>query len=63
MGTTLTGTKKGNNVYGDINFNNDNLFISSSDNVGVGTSTPSHKLDVSGSGRFTNGLTVTGSIR
>jgi hypothetical protein len=31
-------------------------------NVGIGTSTPSYKLDVSGSGRFTNGLTVTGSL-
>jgi hypothetical protein len=31
-------------------------------NVGIGTSTPSTSLDVSGSGRFTNGLTVTGSI-
>jgi hypothetical protein len=29
---------------------------------GIGTSTPSSSLDVSGSGRFTNGLTVTGSL-
>jgi hypothetical protein len=30
--------------------------------VGIGTATPSSLLDVSGSGRFTNGLTVTGSF-
>ena len=30
--------------------------------VGVGTTTPSYKLDVSGSGNFTNNLTVTGSF-
>jgi len=29
--------------------------------VGIGTATPSSSLDVSGSGRFTDGLTVTGS--
>ena len=32
-----------------------------SGNVGIGTTTPSHKLDVSGSGNFTDGLTITGS--
>jgi hypothetical protein len=31
-------------------------------NVGIGITTPSHKLDVSGSGRFTDGLTITGSV-
>jgi len=30
-------------------------------NVGIGTITPSYKLDVSGSGNFTDNLTVTGS--
>ena len=30
-------------------------------NVGIGTTSPSYKLDVSGSGNFTDGLTVTGS--
>lgn len=30
--------------------------------VGIGTSTPSSLLDVSGSGRFTNGLTISGSL-
>ena len=31
-------------------------------NVGIGTSTPSFSLDISGSGRFTGDLTVTGSL-
>lgn len=30
--------------------------------VGIGTSTPAYKLDVSGSGRFTSGLNITGSL-
>ena len=37
------------------------LFVSQS-RVGVGTETPTTNLDVSGSGRFTNGLSLTGSI-
>ena len=31
-------------------------------NVGIGRTSPGYKLDVSGSGNFTDGLTVTGSI-
>jgi len=31
-------------------------------NVGIGTTTPAYKLDVSGSGNFTGDLTVTGSL-
>ena len=31
-------------------------------NVGIGTTSPAFNLDVLGSGRFTNGLTVTGSL-
>ena len=31
-------------------------------NVGIETSSPSYKLDVSGSGRFTSGVIVTGSL-
>jgi hypothetical protein len=31
-------------------------------NVGIGTSTPQAGLDVNGSGRFTNGLTITGAL-
>ena len=38
------------------------LYISASGEIGVNTLDPQHKLDVSGSGRFTHGLTVTGSF-
>jgi hypothetical protein len=37
------------------------LFVSQS-RVGIGTETPTTNLDVSGSGRFTNGLSLTGSV-
>ena len=37
------------------------LFVSQS-RVGVGTETPTTNLDVSGSGRYTNGLSLTGSV-
>ncbi len=41
---------------------NEALYIRSNTNVGISTNTPNYKLDVSGSGNFTNGLTVTGSL-
>jgi hypothetical protein len=36
--------------------------ITNTGNFGIGTTSPSSTLDVSGSGRFTNGLIVTGSL-
>jgi hypothetical protein len=41
---------------------NNILFVSGSGNVGIGTGTPVTTLDISGSGRFTNNLTITGSF-
>jgi hypothetical protein len=38
------------------------LRITSTNNVGIGTTSPTYKLDVSGSARITNGLSVTGSL-
>ena len=38
------------------------LTISTANLVGIGTTTPSSRLDVSGSARITDGLTVTGSL-
>ena len=37
------------------------LVVLDNNNVGIGTTTPAFNLDVSGSSRFTNGLTLTGS--
>jgi len=39
------------------------LTIAENGNVGIGTTSPSAKLDVSGSARITDGLTATGSLR
>lgn len=51
-GFTIGGTTGSPPAYG--------LAVSGS--IGIGTRVPIAKLDVSGSGRFTNGLTITGSL-
>ena len=47
--------------YLNFRVNNANLIRMTGSFVGIGTTTPSATLDVSGSARITNGLTVTGS--
>ena len=56
-----------NPTTGYIPYNTASVFADSSiyfdgTNVGIGTTTPAYKLDVSGSGNFTNGLIVSGSL-
>ena len=43
--------------------NTERMRILSGGNVGINTTTPTTTLDVSGSGRFTNGANVTGSVQ
>jgi hypothetical protein len=57
-GTTLNALMKG---QGGDHITSSGVFEVSG-SVGIGTSSPSASLDVSGSGRFTNGLTNTGSF-
>jgi hypothetical protein len=47
--------------YLNFRVNNADLVRMTGSFVGIGTTSPASTLDVSGSGRFTNGLTVTGS--
>jgi hypothetical protein len=61
--TTVDGTL----AVGDLsttsgNYTGAKFLVSSSGNVGIGTINPIYKLDVSGSGNFTSGLTITGSL-
>jgi hypothetical protein len=56
----------GSNQFGDAANDTQTLYgsvIVPTGSVGIGTTTPSSKLDVSGSARITDGLAVTGSLR
>ena len=57
--TFFTGTTTGNQALPN-QFTP--LFLSMSGSVGIRTITPLYTLDVSGSGRFTDGINVTGSL-
>jgi hypothetical protein len=57
--TFYTGTTTGNQSYPN-QFTP--LHLSTSGSVGINTITPSATLDVSGSGRFTSNVTITGSL-
>jgi hypothetical protein len=59
QGTTFNSLMKG---QGGDHITSSGIFENSSGSVGIGTSTPSYKLDVVGSGNFSNSLTVTGSF-
>jgi hypothetical protein len=56
----------GSNQFGDAANDTQTLYgsvIMLSGSVGIGTTSPNANLDVSGSARITDGLTVTGSLR
>lgn len=55
--------KTGDTATGTYNFNT-NLFVinSTTNRVGIGTSTPSYLFDVNGDGHFSNNLYVTGAL-
>ncbi|QQR64016.1 hypothetical protein IPH70_00550 [Candidatus Roizmanbacteria bacterium] len=56
------GSDAGGSDSGWIDGGSNVYLITSSDNVGIGTTAPGAKLDVVGSGLFSQNLTVTGSV-
>jgi len=59
MGFYISGDSTGR---ADLNAPYEALTLRSNGNIGIGTTSPIYKLDVSGSTRITNGLIVTGSL-
>jgi hypothetical protein len=49
-------------IVGDLTVDTDTIYTDGSGNVGIGTSSPSYTLDITGSGRFEGNLIVTGSV-
>jgi hypothetical protein len=56
------GGLAGNGIFNVKYQNTSSLFINTSGSVGIKNTNPVATLDISGSGRFTDGLTVTGSL-
>jgi hypothetical protein len=53
-----TGTFFNDGSARNTSFNNGQLYLASNGNLGIGTTTPAYKLDVSGTGRFTQPVIV-----
>ena len=49
-------------ITGSLSVNTNGLFVSSSGNVGIGNVSPTVALDVTGAGKFSGALTVSGAI-
>ena len=60
-GSTMVNAPSGRSVNLAIN-NSQKLTVDQNGNVGIGDTTPSYKLDVNGTGRFTSDLTVGGNV-